>query len=232
MKNDFKKKLKTVWLWVRPIVITCAVVLAAKSSLADWYYVPTGSMKPTIVEGDRLFVNKLAYGLEVPFSSWRIATWSKPSRGEIIVFYPPQSRQCFVKRVVGMPGDTIAMFDNAVYLNGEELPYERLSDDQVDQITQEERDNHVFFEEDLDGTEHAVMFQPGSRALKTFGPITIPQGHYFVMGDNRDNSSDSRYWGFVSQGRVVGRANRVIISFDRNHYYLPRLGRFFRSLDG
>ena len=230
MKTKWTKKLIAGWLWVRPILITVVVVLAAKSALADWYHVPTGSMKPTVVEGDRLFVNKLAYGLRVPFSSWRVATWSAPTRGEIIVFYPPGQQNCFVKRVIGIPGDRVAMYNNAVYVNGEKLSYEPITDDIAEDIPLDKELKHQFFDEDLQGQKHAIMLTPQRPALKTFGPVTVPGGHYFMMGDNRDNSSDSRYWGFASETDVVGKACSIIVSFDRSRYYLPRRSRFFRSL--
>lgn len=234
MKAKWSKKLKAAWLWVRPILITVILVLTAKSVLADWYHVPTGSMKPTVVEGDRLFVNKLAYGLRLPFSLRRMVTWSAPARGEIIVFYPPGEERCFVKRVIGVPGDRVAMQNNTVYVNGEQLDYEPIGEETAREIAEgmplEEGLEAHFFSEDLQGLKHAIMITPQKAAARTFGPVTVPAGHYFVMGDNRDNSSDSRFWGFVSENNVIGKAGSVIISFDRSHYYLPRRSRFFRSL--
>ena len=230
MEKKLVKKLKAFWLWVRPILITCGIVLTAKSVLADWYHVPTGSMKPTIVEGDRLFVNKLAYGLRVPFSMWRVTTWSAPARGEIIVCYPPGKEECFVKRVIGIPGDRVAMHDNAVFLNGKKLSYELADAGFREVIPAEERPEHVYLEEDLSGERHAVMLTPHVMALRTFPTVTVPPGHYFVMGDNRDNSSDSRSFGFVSESRVLGQAHSVVVSFDRDRHYLPRRDRFFKDL--
>src|SRR6266481_3194683 len=118
-------------LWVkevRPLLVLALVLFAICSSLADWNDVPTGSMKPTILEGDRVYVNKLAYDLKVPFTTWHLAEWSNPKRGDIVVFYSPYDGQRLVKRVIGLPGDTLELRNNVLVLNGAPLQYKPIAD--------------------------------------------------------------------------------------------------------
>jgi signal peptidase I len=207
-------------------VLMILVISSLRSALADWNDVPTGSMKPTIQEGDRVVVNKLAYDLKVPFTTTHIAEWSNPTRGDIVVFFSPVDGVRLVKRVIGLPGDMVAMNDNRVFINGKEVPWSPLVQQNND------RDGVTMVgDETLNGHRHKVMVTPAQPSLKTFDPVQVPAGHYFVMGDNRDNSNDSRFIGFIERKRIVGRATAVAFSLNRNHYYIPRLDRFFRKLD-
>jgi len=215
---------------LRPLVILALVIFSIRSSLADWNDVPTGSMKPTIVEGDRVFVNKLAYDLKVPFTTRHLAEWANPSRGDIVVFYSPHDGTRLVKRVIGLPGDTIELRNDVLVLNGRPVDYEPLASDLVRDMPPAERAAQLFATEELPGRLHAVAAIPGVRALRDFGPYRVPQGQYFMMGDNRDNSFDSRYYGPVQRKQIVGRATAVALSFDRNNYWRPRWHRFFSSL--
>ncbi len=216
--------------WLKPILVILLVTGVLRSALADWNDVPTGSMKPTILEGDRIWVNKLAYDLKVPFTTWHLAEWSTPHRGEIIVFYSPHDGVRLVKRCIGVPGDTIELRDNKLFLNGEPVAYQPLAPELADVIPAEQQPRHQFAEESLPGRAHSVMATPASGALRTFGPTTVPAGNYFVMGDNRDNSFDSRYFGCVERQRILGRATAVAISFDRERHWSPRWKRFFTAL--
>ena len=226
MKNNWKKKLKTFWKgWGYSIVVALILATSFKSAIADWNIVPTGSMKPTIVEGDRIFVNKLAYDLKFPYTTWHIAAWSDPQRGEIVVFYSPADNKRLVKRVVGLPGDTIAMLNNNLFINGKSLNYEPINDQSNDKIS-----DHYYFMENLTGRKHSVMISPYHSSLRSFGPVIVPEGSYFMMGDNRDNSADSRYFGFVERNRIVGQATAIVASFDINNKYMPRWERFFTKL--
>ncbi|MFC1489437.1 signal peptidase I, partial [Thermodesulfobacteriota bacterium] len=187
MKKSWKSKLKVFWKgWGYSIFIALMIATSFKSAIADWNIVPTGSMKPTIVEGDRIFVNKLAYDLKVPYTTWHIAEWNDPQRGEIVVFYSPGNNKRLVKRVVGLPGDLIAMLNNRLFINGKSLEYES--------IISKDSNNQYCFIEDLSGKKHPVMISPYRSSLRSFRTITVPEGHYFMMGDNRDNSADSRYF--------------------------------------
>jgi signal peptidase I len=215
---------------LRPILIIAVAVFCIRSSFADWNDVPSGSMKPTILEGDRVYVNKLAYDLKVPFTTWHVAEWSNPERGDIVVFYSPYDEKRLVKRVIGLPGDTIELRDDHLILNGQAVEYGSFESGVVGDLSSKERSTMVFATEQLPGRDHAVATWPGVPARRDFGPITVPPGQYFMMGDNRDNSFDSRYYGCVDRKRIVGRATMAVLSFDREHYWLPRWHRFFKEL--
>jgi signal peptidase I len=207
------------------------VVFSIRSSLADWNDVPSGSMKPTILEGDRVFVNKLAYDLKVPFTTWHLAEWSNPQRGDVVVFYSPYDEVRLVKRVVGVPGDTVELQNDQLVINGKPMEYGPLGVEVSGQLSEAERQQSLFATEKLTGHSHAVMAIPGVAAKRSFGPVQVPEGQYFMMGDNRDNSFDSRYFGTVERKRIVGKATEVVLSVDRGHSWLPRSKRFFRALD-
>jgi len=225
------EKWKKIWKeWMKPLFVVLIITSAFRSAIADWYDVPTGSMKPTIIEGDRIFVNKLAYDLKFPFTSLQLAHWDDPGRGDIVVFYSPYDGKRLVKRVVGLPGDRIELINNYVYANGKIAIYEPLSQDIIDQLSPIDREHSLFAEEKLSDKEHPVMLSPTRPSLRSFGPVRVPQGQYFVMGDNRDNSFDSRWFGFVERGRIVGRASTVVASLNPDRHYLPRWHRFLRTL--
>ena len=217
---------------IRGLLILALVLFALRSSLADWSDVPTGSMKPTILEGDRVYVNKLAYDLKVPFTTRHIAEWSNPQRGDIVVFFSPHDGKRLVKRVVGLPGDTVELRQNVLVLNGQPVAYQPIVKGLLRDLSPADRVSHVFAAEQLSERLHAVAATPTVQALRDFGPHRVPEGHYFMMGDNRDDSFDSRYWGPVERKRIVGRATAVALSFDRSNYWSPRWRRFFTSLDG
>jgi signal peptidase I len=207
------------------------VVFSIRSSLADWSDVPTGSMKPTILEGDRVFVNKLAYDLKVPFTTRHLAEWSNPRRGDVVVFFSPRDRTRLVKRVVGLPGDTIELRNNRLVLNGKPVEYQPIAEELLHDVAVTDRASQVFAVEKLADRRHAVAAIPSVPARRDFGPCLVPEGHYFMMGDNRDNSFDSRYFGSVERRQIVGRATAVALSFDRENYWNPRWQRFFTALD-
>jgi signal peptidase I len=222
-KNFLRKDAK-------PLLITVLVLFAFRSAIADWNDVPTGSMKPTILEGDRVFVNKLAYDLKVPFTTWHIAQWGNPKRGDIVVFFSPADGQRLVKRVVGVPGDRIELVDNQVLVNGTALTYEALPQKTINELPAEEQPQHDYATENIAEHAHPVMSTPAINSRRTFGPITVPDGKYFMMGDNRDNSFDSRFYGCVERSRIVGKAISVALSFDHGHIFQPRWHRFFTGL--
>jgi signal peptidase I len=231
MKKSLKHKIKIFWKgWGYSILVALIISTSFKSAVADWNVVPTGSMKPTILEGDRIFVNKIAYDLKVPYTTLHIAEWGNPQRGDIVVFYSPADGMRLVKRVVGVPGDTIVMRNDQLIINGKQLKYEPIRFSTTDDVSQSMQANQHGFIEDLSSKGHFVMITPQRPAMRSFGPVTVPEGHYFMMGDNRDNSADSRYFGFVERRLVVGRATSIVISLDINHHYRPRWQRFFSSL--
>ena len=206
-------------------------MFSIRSSLADWNDVPTGSMKPTILEGDRIFVNKLAYDLKVPFTTWHIAEWSNPQRGDIVVFYSPKDCKRLVKRVIGLPGDTVELRDERLVINGQPVEYASPDPEMPVQLPGVERERSIFATEKLPACPHAVMAINGVPAMRTFGPMHVPVGHYFMMGDNRDDSFDSRYFGTVARDQIVGRATGVVLSLNKKNYWLPRWSRTCSSLE-
>jgi signal peptidase I len=217
MPNSPRIIARKIWRrHIRPIALIVLILTTFRSAVADWNDVPTASMKPSILEGDRIFVNKLAYGLKVPFTTWHVARWNTPRRGEVVVFNSPADGSRLVKRVVGVPGDVVQMIDERLYINGRPLQYEPV-------------DGQVI--ESLGGHSHAVQFLPGVPAMRNFGPIRVPAGEYFMLGDNRDNSADSRYFGTVRLDQILGRSSRVVISFDYGRFYLPRWDRLLEPLD-
>jgi signal peptidase I len=216
---------------IRPLLILALVLFSVRSSLADWNDVPSGSMKPTILEGDRVFVNKLAYDLKVPFTTWHLAQWSDPQRGDIVVFYSPHDGTRLVKRVVGLPGDIIELRNDRLLINRQPVDYAPLGVEISGQLTGPEQRQSLFASEQLSGHPHAVMAIPSLPAKRDFGPVQVSDGQYFMMGDNRDNSFDSRYFGSVERNRIVGKATDVVLSLDKSDWWLPRTHRFFRSLD-
>ena len=226
MQNRDKVRLFSIWREWKGLVIFLLLMVCFRSAIADWNVVPSGSMKPTIVEGDRIFVNKLAYDLKVPFSRISLARWNDPVRGDVVVFYSPADGERLVKRVIGLPGDTIALRDNRLWINGEALEYAR-----PDPAVGEESPNHVYLIENLAAEAHPVLIgmKYGS-SLRSFGPVTVPPGRYFMLGDNRDNSADSRVFGFVDRKLIVGRTRLVVLSLNAGNYYLPRSDRFFYCL--
>jgi len=230
--NDQKKKfiLKFWRNYAQPFLFAAIVLTTFRSSIADWNDVPTGSMKPTILEGDRIFVNKLAYDLKVPFTTWHLAQWSDPKRGQIVVLYSPENGGRLVKRVVGVPGDKIEVRGGLLVVNGQPLSYGPLDDSISQAIPAEQRGRYEFGSEQLGNSSHAVMLTPSALVPHSFAPFTVPPGMYFMMGDNRDNSHDSRYFGPVPRNLIVGQAWRVALSLDPDDHYLPRMNRFLRPL--
>jgi signal peptidase I len=232
MNEAWKTRLSRFWNdWVKSLLIVLLVVGGFRSAIADWNDVPSGSMKPTILEGDRIVVNKLAYDLKVPFTRLRIARWMSPQRGDIVVLFSPADGKRLVKRVVGLPGDRLALRNDRLFINGTPVAYGPLAGIEVRDFQRTERPARMLAEEMLGARVHPVMITPELPAMRFFGPVEIPRGQYFVMGDNRDESGDSRIFGFVAQDAIVGRATAVAASVDPSDHYLPRWRRFLRALN-
>ncbi len=197
-----------------------ALLLILRSSVFGNYLVPTGSMNPTIMEGDRIFANKLAYGLKLPFGKSHQIVWSSPARGDIIAFVPPHDGKTeYTKRVIGLPGDIITIDNHKLFINGQRIPQKFLS----------EKDGMRLFEEELSGRRHIIQVAPGrASGLKKF-TVKVPAGQYFVMGDNRDNSFDSRFWGTVPFGNIDARLGFRWIHVEPGSYIpSPEIPRFIR----
>jgi len=216
---------KKVLYEIRVFALMILIVSSLRSALADWNDVPTGSMKPTIQEGDRVVVNKLAYDLKIPFTTIDVVKWANPKRGDIVVLFSPRDGTRLVKRVVALPGDHVEMRDNQLFVNGQLAKQSPLTFE-----TSDDQGPAYVLDEDLYGRMHKIMISPEIGATRSFGPLVVPAEHYFVLGDNRDNSNDSRYIGFIERRRIVGEAVAVAFSLDRKHYFIPRFNRFFEGL--
>ena len=216
--------------WRVTIFVILFIVVPVKSSLADWNWVPTGSMNPTILEGDLIYVDKLAYDLRFPLTLCRLARWSEPQRGDVVVCLSPDDGTRLVKRLIAGPGDTVELRNNILLLNGRPLAYRKAVGDYAEQLPHDLVRDCIIAMEDLDKTVHPVISIPGIRAMRSFRPVTVPDGCYFVMGDNRDISRDSRFFGFVPRRAILGKARAIILSFDITDKYQPRIGRFLSRL--
>ncbi|RUL66120.1 signal peptidase I [Dyella dinghuensis] len=200
-----------------------------RSALADWSVVPTGSMQPTIQIGDRIFVDKAAYDIRVPLthiSLWHIAD---PQRGDIVVLDSHAANERLVKRVIGIPGDEIALRGNVLYVNGVAATY---SPTAVQGIHDDIGDHALYEVEHAGNVQHLVrlsLYRPSE--MRDFGPVRVPARQYLLMGDNRDNSMDSRYLGFFPRNEIIGRSRYVALSLDPDNHYLPREKRFGARLD-
>jgi signal peptidase I len=215
--------------WIRSFALVFLIIAPLKSAVADWNWVPTGSMKPSILEGELVLVNKLAYDLKIPFTTRHLSTWGNPVRGDVVVFFSPTDGIRLVKRVVGLPGDTIALQNDVLYLNGVPQQYSETDSAPFRREVFEDA-NPVVSIEHLAACDHYVMALPGRQALRNFGPLVVPPDHYFMMGDSRDNSHDSRFIGAIPRDKILGRVPRVVVSFDPSRHFMPRLQRFWQSM--
>lgn len=214
------QRLKVLWKDNKSLCLFLILMAVFRSAVADWNDVPTGSMKPTIIEGDRLLINKMAYDIRLPFSTISLVHLADPKRGEIIIFESAVSDQRLVKRVIGIPGDNISMTNNRLTVNGKALDYKLVAQ------TTEATD----FIETLDTTHHVIRHTHGNQPAANFAEVTVPAGHYLVLGDNRDNSADSRFIGFVPRTEIIGRSRQLALSLDYDNYFLPRGERFLHRL--
>jgi signal peptidase I len=229
--SEKKKHKSPLWREYRGAVLFLLLMVGFRSAWADWMTVPTGSMNPTILEGDRILVDKHVFGLRIPFTLTRITPGVDPARGDIVVFDSPADGKTLVKRVAAIPGDTLKIDGETLVVNGQPASY-RLGDlshlKQLLNATAAERP--MVLTEEGPGVEHEILLLPARVSRGVFGPITVPSGMYFMLGDNRDNSADSRYIGFVPRRNIIGRATRVVVSLNPEHYFVPRGNRFFAPL--
>jgi signal peptidase I len=183
------------------IAIAFILALVIRTFFLQAFKIPSGSMLPTLLIGDHLLVNKFIYGFRMPFTGEVLIPVKKPIRGDVVVFRFPKDRSIdYIKRVIGVPGDTVEVRAKKVFINGEQVP-----------------DTHAHI------TSPSILNAMNS-PRDNFGPVVVPEGHIFVMGDNRDNSYDSRFWGFVDQKDILGKAfvlywswdiEKPLLSFDR-----------------
>ncbi len=201
-----------------------------RTAVADYNPIPSGSMRPTLLEGDVVFVNRLAYDVKIPLTDIALAAIGEPMRGDLVTFSSPKDGTRLSKRFVGLPGDTIALRGDVLYVNGAAARY---SDPDLRPEPRAElggaRALHV--RERSAGSKREIQLLPDLRVPRDFGPIVVPAGSYFMMGDNRDDSADSRYIGPVPRRLIIGRTTRLLVSADILDHWTPRFDRFGRSLD-
>ena len=219
-----KKRLSKLWKENKSLFVFICLMLVFRSAVADWSDVPTGSMKPTIVEGDRIFVNKMAYDIRLPFTHISLIKLAEPQTNDIIIFDSVASDKRLVKRVIGVPGDKIAMKDNQLLINGQAITYQQTSTEKS------HINNHYDNTETINGHSHNIRTNNVASRLANFNQVTVPEGQFLVLGDNRDNSADSRVIGFVPRNEIVGRSTKVVFSLNYDNYYIPRSDRFLHSL--
>ena len=236
--NDAKGKLlmQPWWLdWTAGLFPVILIVFLLRSFLFEPFKIPSGSMIPTLLVGDLILVNKFDYGVRLPVINRKIVANKDPARGDVVVFrYPPDPRIDYIKRVVGLPGDEVAYLNKVLTINGKRVETAPLPD----YYDEDSRRYAQHFSEKMAGAEHGILtdkdrpaFIPGAQSFPNSDACQysgegvtckVPAGHYFTMGDNRDNSVDSRYWGFVPDRNLVGRAFFVWMNFGN----LGRIGSF------
>ncbi len=211
-------------------------VLILRSFLVEPFRIPSGSMMPTLLVGDFILVNKFSYGIRLPVLNKKVIALDDPQRGDVVVFrYPKQPWIDYIKRVVAVPGDSVSYQNKVLFINGE--PVRQTSVGRYTGVgSGVQMTGAIRSQEDLDGVDHDILvhsrapnFAMGCNVLRN-GPITVPEGHYFAMGDNRDNSNDSRCWGLVPDENLVGKAFGIWMNWDSNLDSFPyiaweRLGK-------
>ncbi len=225
---------------VFPVVL---IVLLIRSFIGEPFRIPSGSMMPTLLVGDFIIVNKFAYGLRLPVTNTRILDTGSPERGDVAVFrYPVDNKTDFIKRIVAVPGDTVAYRKKTLYINGEPQPVELIGPYEGEG----EGASHtgsLHASENLTGVRHEILvderrpdFPSPQCSTLAHGPVTVPEGNYFAVGDNRDNSNDSRCWGFVPDDNLVGKATYIWLSWDPKRGGMPIIdwinwGRIGNAID-
>ncbi|MCB2229260.1 signal peptidase I [bacterium] len=204
-KND---TVASIWDNIKQILIAVVLALIIKTSIVEAYKIPTASMEDTLLVGDFLLANKFVYGAQVPLTSWKLPAISEPERGDVVIFiFPGDGVTKYIKRCVGIPGDTIQIKDKVLYVNGKEFPNPPLSK----------------FVDTTDSGEQVIQSRGigGRKSRDNYGPYIVPSHSYFMMGDNRDNSYDSRYWGPVPEQLILGQAMVIHWSWDESEHPSP-----------
>jgi len=223
LPGKMKGNLKFFWRENRQFIFLLCCIVFFKSAIADLSSISGASMQPTLLDGDKVWINKLAYDVKIPFTEITLAEVSDPQSGDIVIIDSAQANKRLVKRIVGVPGDTIYMQNNALVINGQAANYE---------VVTEDSDSMIIVEE-LPGHSHQAQLSNSyvSRNTRSYGPVEVPEDKYFVLGDNRDHSADSRMYSFIPREEILARSSSVVFSLDPEKSYLPRTDRFLDKLD-
>lgn len=201
-----------------------------RTAVADWNPIPSGSMRPTLLEGDVVFVDRLAYDLKIPLTDHSLARLGEPQRGDVVTFSSPKDGTRLIKRIVALPGDRVEVRGGRLFVNGEGAEYS-----EPVQVQEPVAPGLVLpalrAREALAGHRRTVQYLGGVAARRDFPAVVVPAGQYFMLGDNRDNSEDSRFIGFVPRESLIGRARRVIVSADILGWWLPRTERTISPIE-
>lgn len=200
-----------------------------RSAIADWNPIPSASMHPNLLEGDVVFVNRIAYDLKVPLTDISLSRLGEPQRGDVVTFFSPLDRTRLIKRVVALPGDRVEIRNERLVINGQPSQYALLGN-AVEHIDQLGDLQALRLQEHNASASYSIQVLPQVDARRNFGPVTVPQGSYLMLGDNRNNSHDSRYIGFVPRALLIGRAERILVSADITSNWMPRADRIGMSL--
>ncbi|KAF1043377.1 MAG: Signal peptidase I [Herbaspirillum frisingense] len=224
------KPIKNLLGEYKGVLVFAALMVVFRSAIADYNVVPSGSMLPTVLIGDRILVDKMAYDLRVPLTHISLVRMGEPKRGDIVTVDSKEAGELLLKRVIGLPGDVVELRDNVLYINGQAASYSHAA---VRPLDGDGLEHAAYRDERLDGMSHLVRLSETHPSLRSnYGPVAVPPDHYLMLGDNRDNSADSRYYGFFSRAELMGRTSRIAFSLDSDHGYRPRFERFGRLLDG
>lgn len=196
-----------------------------RTAMADWNPIPSGSMHPTLLEGDVVLVNRLAYDFKIPLTDISIVSLGEPRRGDVVTFTSPSDGTRLIKRLIAVPGDIVEMRDEQLRINGAAAEYADVGSGE-EQLGWGMTVPVVKEIERIAGHERTIQYLPGVAARRSFAAVEVPKDSYFFLGDNRDNSADSRYIGVVARHLLIGRAHHVLVSADIQGHWLPRFERF------
>jgi signal peptidase I len=201
-----------------------------RTAVADWNPIPSGSMRPNLLEGDVVLVNRLAFDLKLPLTDIIVTRLGEPARGDVVTFTSPKDGTRLIKRIIALPGDVVQMREERLTINGREADYAYL-DAVPEQTGSGATTTALRLQESMGSKERPILVMPQIGAARNFGPVTVPQNQYMMLGDNRDNSVDSRFIGFVPRELLIGRAERVLVSADIKGNWMPRASRFLMALE-
>ena len=200
-----------------------------RTAVADWNPIPSASMRPNLLEGDVVFVNRLAYDVKIPLTDISVARLNDPQRGDVVTFSSPKDGTRLIKRIAALPGDTVELRGERLLINGVHADYTVLGNatEHMDVLGDLQA---LQVQETRGKASYPIQILPQIAAARDFGPVTVPADSYLMLGDNRDNSGDSRVFGTVPRNLLIGRAERILVSADIKGNWLPRTDRIGKSL--